>query len=143
MVAGSHLIVHGTVSGVRSQLTTDRRSIETLVTLTVAETIKGAAAPQVAFRVPGGQVGRYRRVLVGAPQFSQGDEVILFLAGRSPALPMPFGLSQGVYRVQRTAQTTLVTPLITPAAGRVVRGDPSRRPLTVAAFEAQVRAVMP
>jgi hypothetical protein len=38
-------------------------------------------------------------VLIGVPEFAPGQEVVLFLAGRAPALPMPFGLSQGVFRV--------------------------------------------
>jgi hypothetical protein len=42
------------------------------------------------FRVPGGQVGRYRRVLIGAPEFSEGEEVVLFLKGRAPGVPFPF-----------------------------------------------------
>jgi hypothetical protein len=87
-------------------------------------------------------MGRYRRVTVGAPQFAEGDEVVLFLSGRAPALPMPFGLSQGVYRVTRDTRQALVTPLVTEGAARVVRGDPARRPLTIDAFARQVRALV-
>ena len=142
MVARSPLIVHGTVADVRSRMTAGRRSIESLVTVDVIQPLKGAAASRVVFRVPNGQIGRYRRITVGAPEFRTGDEVVLFLDGRPPVVPMPFGLNQGVYRVSRGAGQAMVTPLLTPGAGRVVRGDPARRPLTVEAFARQVRAIV-
>jgi hypothetical protein len=141
MVSGSQVIVHGTVVGVRSQITAGRRTIESLVTVAVIDPIKGPAGASIVFRVPNGQVGRYRRVMVGAPEFTEGDEVVLFLTGRAPAMPMPFGLNQGVYRVTRSGGRAVVTPLVATAAGRVVRGDPARRPLTVETFARQVRAM--
>lgn len=142
MVRGSQLIVHGTVADVRSRVTGGRSSIESVVTVTVIDPIKGPAARQIVFRVPNGQVGRYRRVTVGAPEFAAGDEVVLFLSGRAPAVPMPFGLSQGVYRVTRNAGQARVAPMVSEGAGRVVRGDPARRPLSVDDFARRVRAAM-
>jgi hypothetical protein len=67
----------------------------------------------------------------------------LFLKGRPPGVPFPFGLSQGVYRVVRDASgRSLVTPpIVSEAAGRVVRGDASRRPIDLATFTRSVRAV--
>ena len=141
MVAASQVVVHGLVAEVRAYETSGRRTIETLVTVRVSEAYKGRPGPTVYLRVPGGQVGRYRRMMVGAPVFTQGDEVVLFLTGRAPAVPMPFGLTQGVYRVVRSAEgRASVTPFPTAGPGRVVRGDPARRPLDLAAFAAQVRA---
>lgn len=101
VVAGSQLIVRGRVVEVRSEMTAGRRSIHSVVTLEVDETLKGQSSRTVLFRVPNGQVGRYRRVVVGAPEFSAGDEVVVFLRGSGPAIPSLFGLQQGVYRVQR------------------------------------------
>lgn len=142
MVNGSQVIVHGVVTGVQAQLTGSRRTIESLVTVRIVETLKGDADATTVFRVPGGQVGRYRRVMVGAPEFEEGDEVVVFLSGRAPAMPMPFGLNQGVYRVMRAAGRATVTPLVVDGAARVVRGDPARRPLAVDAFAATVRAIV-
>src|SRR5689334_6045241 len=85
MVHGSQLVVHGRVVDVRSQQTCDRRSIETLVTVAVAEALKGRPGETVAFRLPGGEVGRYRRVIVGVPRFAAGDDVIVFLRGGAAA----------------------------------------------------------
>jgi hypothetical protein len=145
MVQGSQLVVYGRVVGVRGQQTSDRRSIETVVTVAVAQALKGQPGSTVAFRLPGGDVGRYRRVIVGVPRFTSGDDVIVFLRGGAPTLPTVFGLSQGVYRVARTADGgAVVAPAILTAPGagaeRVVRGDPARRPLSLDAFAREVRA---
>jgi hypothetical protein len=142
MVAGSHLVVHGRVLDVRSFETAGRRTIESLVTIQVVTALKGEPGDTVHFRVPGGQVGRYRRVMVGAPQFARHEEVVVFLPGRAPLVPMPFGLTQGIYRVQRDARgRATVTPLVTAGADRVVRGDPARRPLDLATFAALVQGL--
>ena len=143
MASESQLIVHGRVVDVRGVMTAGRRTIESVVTLEVVDMLKGTPARAVSFRVPNGQVGRYRRVMVGAPEFAAGDEVVLFLKGRAPGMPMPYGLSQGVYRVSRGGDgRATVAPFVGDAAGRVVRGDPARRPLPVEAFARQVRAVL-
>jgi hypothetical protein len=147
IVTGSPIIVHGRVSEVRSFVTGPRRTIESVVTLAVIGTLKGTPARTMVFRVPNGQVGRYRRVVVGAPEFEPGDEVVVFLQARAPAMPTLFGLSQGVYRVvrDRNAQA-IVTPPPVMARGvgaeRVVRGDPVRQQMPMAAFAREVRAAL-
>lgn len=103
IVNGSQLIVHGRVVDVRAQTTGDRRSIFSVVTVAVDEAVKGSPGRLVTFRVPGGQIGRYRRVVVGAPDFEAGEEVVVFLRGGGASMPSLFGLAQGVYKVQRGA----------------------------------------
>jgi len=147
VVTQSTIAVHGTVVDVQSGLTGLRRTIESIVTISVITPLKGAPGARVAFRVPNGQVGRYRRVLVGAPEFEEGDEVVVFLQGRAPAMPSLFGLSQGVYRVTRDSSArALVTPPPVMARGvaaeRVVRGDPVRAPMPVDQFAREVRSVL-
>jgi hypothetical protein len=142
MVSASQTIVQGRILDVRPYETAGRRTIESLVTVQVVNAIKGQPGATAYFKLPGGQVGRYRRVMVGVPQLSQGDEVVLFLKGSTPAVPMPFGLTQGVYRVSRDASgRALVTPAIAGSAGRVVRGDPARQALELEAFTSMVRTI--
>lgn len=142
MVAASQTIVQGRIVDVRSYETAGRKTIESLVTVQVVNAIKGQPGATAYFKLPGGQVGRYRRVMVGAPQFTPGDEVVLFLKGRAPAVPMPFGLTQGVYRVSRDGSgRAMVMPAIAGGAGRVVRGDPARGPLALEAFTSMVRTM--
>jgi hypothetical protein len=146
MVTASQAIIHGRVVDVRSEVTRDRMMVVSYVTLHVDESLKGSIGESVTFRVPGGQVGRYRRIIVGAPRFERGDEVVVFLSARGPSFPYLFGLSQGVYRVARAADgRAIVTPPAVMARGagaeRVVRGDPARRPLPLASFVREVRAI--
>lgn len=147
VVTGSGTIVHGRVVDVRAVLAGPQRTIESVVTMTVIDAIKGDPGPTVTFRLPGGLMGRYRRVVVGAPEFSEGDEAVVFLKGRAPSLPTPFGLSQGVYRVTRDRDArAFVTPVpVTPrgaGAARIVRGDPDRTPMPVDAFTRQVESIL-
>jgi hypothetical protein len=140
MVSESQVIVHARVIDVAGELVGDRRTIQSRVTVQVLSPIKGQPGSELVFRVPGGRVGRYRRVFVGAPTFNAGDEVLLFLKGRAPALAVPYGLSQGVYRVSRTGTAPVVMPV--PALEGIAgtpRGDASRRPLPLDEFTRQVR----
>jgi hypothetical protein len=113
--------------------------------LDVETYLKGPLGTTVRFRVPGGTVGRLRRVVVGAPEFEVGERVVIFLAAQGPSVPYVIGLSQGVFRIVTAggASSSLVTPpplLPTSAAGGVLtRGDPSRRPMPLADFEQRVR----
>src|SRR5688572_33482765 len=74
MVQGSQLVVYGRVVDVRGQQTGDRGSIEAIVTVAVAQALKGQPGETVSFRLPGGEFGRYRRVIVGVPRFTSGDD---------------------------------------------------------------------
>ena len=103
VVNGSQLIVHGRVVDVRSEMTAGRRSIHSVVTVAVEQALKGNPGATVMFRVPQGQVGRYRRIVAGAPEFVVGDDVMVFLTGRAPAIPTVFGLNQGVRRLRGDA----------------------------------------
>jgi hypothetical protein len=144
VVTESGVIVHGRVTGVASHLVGPQRAIESVVRVTVIQSLKGDVAGAVSFRVPNGQVGRYRRVLVGAPEFTQGDEIVVFLQGRPPAMPSVFGLNQGLYRVTRDAadRAMVMPPRLTGSDGRVVRGDPARAQLPIDAFVREVRAAV-
>jgi len=130
-VAESSIIVYGRVVDVRSAVTAPPRGIETFVTVAVVDTLKGNPGRSVTFRVPSGQVGRYRRVVVGAPEFADGDEVVVFLQGPPAAIPVLFGLSQGVYRVARQA-----------GAPVVMRGSAERRPLPLEAFTRAIETLV-
>ena len=92
-------IARGRVVAVDARWTDDRRTIETLVTLDVDGYLKGALGETLQFRVPGGELGRFRSVVVGAPEFAVDQRVIVFLGARGPMVPYILGLNQGVYRI--------------------------------------------
>jgi hypothetical protein len=139
-------IARGRVTAVEAHWGEDHRSIETIVTLEVDTYLKGVFGQTLLFRVPGGELGRLRSIVVGAPEFAVDDRVIVFLGARGPSVPYVLGLGQGVFRIVRGSDNSewLVTP---PAAfpsattARIVRGDASRRSMPLADFENSVRAL--
>jgi hypothetical protein len=145
LVREARSIARGRIASVDAQWSDDQRAIETIVTLDVETYLKGPLGATVQFRVPGGTLGRLRRVVVGAPEFEVGQRVVIFLGAQGPSVPFVVGLGQGVFRIVPGAggSTSLVTPpplLASPtAAGVVTRGDPSRRPMPLADFEQRVR----
>jgi hypothetical protein len=147
IVNGADIIAYGRVVDTSVQQSDDRKRVETLVTFQVSTYLKGGPGETLVFRVPGGTVGRYRNVLVGAPQFARGDEAVLFLNSRDRDLPSVFGLNQGVFRVARdrgTQRRMVAPPLLArgETAEIVVRGATARRSLPLETFGAQVRAVL-
>jgi hypothetical protein len=149
LVTSTPVIVHGVVVDVRSEWVEGRRAVETFVTLEAAEYLKGNLGQRVTFKVPGGQLGRYRTVFVGAPTFNQGEELILFLKSSGPSVPFIAGLTQGVFRVvaDAAAGRRVVAPPVVLARSAVdeqsiVRGDPGRRTLALEEFRDLVRRVL-
>ena len=148
VVQGAELIAYGRVVDTQAQWADGRTRIDTAVTVDVASWLKGGADGTVTFKVPGGEMGRYRSVMVGAPVFQRGDEAVLFLKSDGTDLPIVFGLNQGVFRVRIDPSTgrRMVVPPPLMASGDtpevVRRGAANRRPLALDEFGAQVRAVM-
>ena len=138
-------IARGRVTSVKPRWTDDHRRIETVVTLDADVYLKGELGSLLQFTVPGGQLGRYRSITVGAPTLVPGARVIVFLGSRGPSLPWVVGLAQGVFLIVQSGGAWVVTPpVILPVVGAavpVVRGDPTRRPTQLADFERQVRAL--
>src|SRR3954471_12539903 len=99
-------IARGRVVALDSQWTEDHGTIETIVTLEVDSYLKGSLGSTLRFRVPGGELGRFRSVVVGAPEFAIDQRVVVFLGAHGPSVPHVLGLSQGVFRVARAADNT-------------------------------------
>jgi hypothetical protein len=83
MSQGASAIVIGQCTGTRSQWV--GRSLVTLATISISESLKGAAAGNLTVAIPGG-VDANRKFPVamtyaGAPQISTDEEVFLFLTG--------------------------------------------------------------
>lgn len=139
------VIARGRVGDARSVSAGDWRSIETVVTLEIEAVVKGTAGETIQFRVPGGQVGRYRRVFLGAPSFLPGQRVVVFLGRRGGEPLYVLGLSQGVFRLTPAAGGWLVAPSALLATGErplaIMRGDPARGAIPLDVFEQRVRAL--
>jgi len=145
LVREAQVVVHARVVDVRAVWAGDRRRIDTLVTLEALEYYKGEFGPSVTVRVPGGQIGAYRSVTVGAPSFAVADDVVLFLGARGPSIPHVLGLSQGVFRVVNPDASA--TPMVVPpplvataaSAGPIRRGSATRRPMPLSDFGDEIR----
>jgi hypothetical protein len=138
----SRAIARGMVVDVTGRWTDDRRSIETIVTLRPEAYLKGELGESVQFRVPGGRLGRYRKMVVGAPHFSVGDRVVVFLDARAPAMPQVVGLSQGVFRLTRgSGGEWQVTPPPSHERVGVIRRGSATASVALPEFERQVRAL--
>ena len=138
-------IARGRVVAVDGRWTDDRRTIETIVTLEVEAYLKGQLGPEIRFSVPGGTLGRYRNIVVGAPQFAIGQHAIVFLSARGPSVPYIVGFSQGVFRIVAAADGSPVVvppPVMPSAVGPIVRGSASRQAAPLALFERDVRALV-
>jgi hypothetical protein len=151
-------IAHGRIVRVEARQGEGLR-VERLVTLQVLEYFKGGWGNVVQFRMPGGTLGRYQTVSIGAPEFGEGDEVVLFLGARPeddrerPARPYVLGMHQGVYRViadQATGRRMVTPPLVLGAGVEgasssptpTKRGDVNRVPVELREFQARIAAAL-
>src|SRR6516165_3226082 len=117
-------IARGRVAALDAQWTEDHGTIETMVTLEVESYLKGSLGSTLRFRVPGGELGRFRSIVVGAPEFAVNQRIVVFLGARGPSVPHVLGLNQGVFHVSRAADNSgwLVTsPVMMPATAGNVR----------------------
>jgi hypothetical protein len=140
------LVAHGRVVSVEARQSEESRRVERVITLEVEQVIKGGARQVVSFVSPGGELGRYRTVMVGAPEFVAGEEVVVFLRVAPGRGAHVLGLSQGVYRVATlgAGQRLVLSPVVGEAHGhepvRVERGVPGSRTMALADFVRAVRA---
>lgn len=149
VVSEAGLIVRCQVTDVRA-VALPEGGVESVVTIAVESVLKGQAASGfVSMRVPGGERGRIRHVMVGAPTFKPGQRALLFLRQGVDRAWRPIGLTQGVYRVQAepesgrpVVQPPVVAGRTATISGATVRGDARRRLMPVAEFESLVRLVL-
>ena len=142
----ARVIVYGRVAAVSPRWTTGRERIESLVTVDASGYFKGDLGPSVRVRVPGGTMGAYRTVVLGAPVLTIGQEVVMFLGTRGPSIPIILGLSQGLFRivVNRATNQRVVMPTFAPGPSvqPLVRGDIGRRLMPFREFGRRLRELI-
>jgi hypothetical protein len=148
LVGNAHAIAVGHVLAAQPRWREGRRGIETALTFEVERYLKGDLGRIVTLAVPGGQMGRYRSIMPGAPVFAENEELVLFMMSDAPSAAHLLGLGQGVFRVMTDAATGahVVVPEILALAStgstKVVRGDLTRRPLPLEQFAAAVHSAL-
>ena len=106
LIDGAERIAVARVESQEARWTADHGAIYTEVTLRVMQPLKApggqaaemAAGNLVTVRREGGVVGNVGMRVAGAPQFSEGEEVLVFLERRGAAL-WTVGMAQGKMRV--------------------------------------------
>lgn len=79
LVRDSEVIVVGTVGSLRSEWNADKTRIQTVVTIRVDETIKGAVdAGSLTVVIPGGEVGEVGEWYSHSVRFKDAEEVVVF-----------------------------------------------------------------
>ena len=148
VVADATLVVRGHVTDVRS-VAVPGVGIESIATIGIDAVLKGQAGDGfVSFRVPGGEIGRDRFVVVGAPKVTVAEQAVFFLKRGPDNAWRPIGLTMGIYQMKADPATGLAVidaPVVlgqTASAGQIVRGDARRKPMAVQDFESLVRLIV-
>jgi hypothetical protein len=144
LIQEADAIVQGQVVRLESKWDQNGRIIVTETTIRVSEAIVGSAPAEIVVRTPGGRVNDFKVEALGFPQFTRGEEVILFIKDdQDQQVSRIVGHQQGHFEVvTRLDGVTLAVPrvedgvsFLTPS-GRVV---PAPRSSELAAFKGRVR----
>lgn len=94
-------IVRGTVLSSAASWSPDGKQIHTVTRIAVDRALKGSGPAVVEVRTPGGVVGDLAQKALGAPEFTPGEQVILFLRrhGGSGRYGVE-GFSQGKFTIE-------------------------------------------
>ena len=104
-VREADLIVLGRVREITSQESPDRSAITTSVVFAVKEQWKGVKVSTVTLRQPGGSVGEITQRVMEVPQFSVGEELILFLKKQKSGHYITVGGKQGKFTIKTDPQS--------------------------------------
>jgi hypothetical protein len=100
-------VVAGHVVSVDSQYNANRE-IYTFVTLDQVEVLSGNYTDStLTIRLKGGKVQNDISHVIGSPEFTEGERVILFVNGNGRYMVPLVGWTQGVFRIQQDPATSL------------------------------------
>jgi hypothetical protein len=119
------VVVLGEVRAVNSMLSEDGRIIVTRATVRVERALKGGPRAEVVVEVPGGTLNGTTLVASGAPRFTEGERVVLFLEAAGGRFGVA-GWNQGRFTVRRDPRTG--RDLVTQPGGGSLSVDPHGRP---------------
>ena len=99
-------VVYGKVVDKKSDWNDRRTFIYTTITIAVDRTVKGKATSTLSFNQLGGQVGKLQTTSSHLPQFSVGEEVLVFLnLARTNKLAPPLNGVGGKFLIHRDEKT--------------------------------------
>jgi hypothetical protein len=152
------VVARGKVMQSESRVSGDGMRISTVVTLQVSEAWKGTPGETVQIQVPGGSHGGIAQIVQGAPQFREGEDVVVFLRGAGGQVSDPaqrkapmrvVSMAQGKMNVTVTHDGAEVAAPDLDGLELVERGTTTIKPaveavpLKVADLKKQVKAAAP
>jgi hypothetical protein len=126
LAAEADLVFVGTVARIESRWADPgKNGIETLVTFSDIEPIKGPVGREETLRFGGGEIDGLREEIAGVPRFAPRERVVLFVRQERSVSPV-IGFSQGCFRVVEDEQGRAVRgcdghPVVLPAAHAPLR----------------------
>jgi hypothetical protein len=119
------VVLLGDVRSVTSMMSEDGRIIVTRATVRVERALKGGPRAEVVVEVPGGTLNGTTLVASGAPHFTEGERVVLFLEAAGGRFGVA-GWNQGRFTVRRDPRTG--RDLVTQPGGGSLYVDAHGRP---------------
>jgi hypothetical protein len=136
----SSAVVRGRVVSKSAAWAAQGKKIVTLVELETGAVWRGQASSRVTVVVPGGVVDGIGQHVAGAPQFTVGEDVAVFLQGVGPARFRLHGLGMGKFTIGSDEAVPVMTEMQF-AAGEVAAGERRVGRMSVAELERRVRSV--
>lgn len=110
MIVGARAIVRARVSGISTGMDETQGAVYTYVALQVEEVIKGRVSEsRVVLRQPGGEFGDRGTIFYGAPRFSQGEDVLVYLDTWADGSLRVHQMYLGKFSIQKDPETGLET----------------------------------
>lgn len=104
LVNQSDYIVRAVVKSVVSDYAKPgSKKIVTQVELEVKEVIAGKPPSPLVLHVMGGKVGQHEMIVEGAPQFTVGEESVLFIRNNGRQIIPLVAMMHGIYPIRKTA----------------------------------------
>ncbi len=99
LVTAADSVVFGEVTHIETVLRKidDRATPFTLVTIQVAETLKGTPVPAVVLQLLGGTAGSETLRVIGTPEFTVGDRGFFFVQNNGTQFFPLVGITHGIY----------------------------------------------
>lgn len=88
----SKKIIRAQVVAVESYWNPDKTNIDTNITILISEYLKGNGPREMILKIPGGRVGNKVQWVSDTPQFSVGDDSIIFLEPSGQVMGGPDGV---------------------------------------------------
>jgi hypothetical protein len=127
-VDGTDIIIQGRVEEIKTREAPDRSFVSTLITITVADQFKGTKVSSVTIEQPGGSMGAVTQGAPGSPEFSPGENVIVFLERKRNEAYRIVGGKQGKF-----------TAKAQPGSNQQIVEDFARRSETLGSFVARLK----